>query len=95
MINKQIKTILNELIEKSKDFKVGFIAPEEYKVKITELENFDFILFSELENINRVLLSSESNYFNKKETISVPVLKLDEEYVTFYPSIIREFQKEL
>ena len=95
MKNENVKNFINEIVEKSKNCKDGFIAPEECRVKISELENFDFILVSEIEKIKKVLLSSESNYFDKKETITVPVLKIDGEYITFYKSIIKEFQKEI
>lgn len=95
MINDNVKNIINEIVEKSKDCKDGFIAPEECRVKISDLENFDFIIVSEIEKIKKVLLSSESNYFDKKETFTVPILKIDGEYITFYKSIIKEFQKEI
>ena len=95
MRDENIKNIINEIIEKSKDFDEGFFPPKENKIKITELENFDFIIFSELEKIIKVLFSKKDNYSNKKETFSVPLIKIENDYIVFYPSLIKEFQKEI
>jgi hypothetical protein len=95
MNNEKVKKIVNEIVEKSKDSIDGIIFPEKCKIKISELENYDFILVSEIEKIKKVLLSSESNYFDKKETIIEPILKIDGDYITFYKSLIKEFQKEI
>jgi hypothetical protein len=95
MKNENIKNIIKEIVDKSKDCKDGIIAPEKCRIKISELENYDFILVSELGKIKKVLSSIEGNYFYTKETIMEPILKIDGDYITFYKNIIKEFQKEV
>lgn len=95
MKNEQIKNIINEIIEKSENCNDGLLFPEECKVNISDLENYNFFLFSELEKIDRILTTSKSNYFNKIETLSVPLIKTEGDYIIFYSTIIKNFQKEL
>lgn len=95
MNKNKTKLILQELVEKSKDFKDGFLFPDTCELNLSELEHFDFIIFRNLEETRRLLWSSESNYFNKTEKVFVPVLRMENDKVSFVPRIVREYLKEL
>ena len=74
MKNEEIKKIIDEIIKKSENCNDGLLFPEECKINISDLENYNFFLFFELEKIDRILTTSKSNYFNKIETLSVPLI---------------------
>lgn len=95
MKNEEIKKIIDEIIKKSENCNDGFIFPEECKINISDLENYNYLLFSELAKIERILTTSKSNYFDKIETLSVPLIKIDGDCIVFYSAIIKNFYKEL
>ena len=45
MKNEQIKNIINEIIEKSENCNDGLLFPEECKINISDLANYNFFLF--------------------------------------------------
>jgi hypothetical protein len=47
MKKEKIISILNELSQKSKDYKDGFLSPKECKIKLNEIDNYDSFIFSE------------------------------------------------
>jgi len=95
MNEKKLIKILTELKEKSKDFKNGFLAPQECRVKLSELNNYDFFIFSELEKMDRLLWTKRNSNSDKIKEVFVPILKIENDFVSFIPRIIREYLKEI
>ena len=93
--NNKIIKILNELVEKSKNYEDGFITPKECKIKLSELDNYDFLIFDKLEKIERELWTKTGSKIVKPQVAYVPTLKIENEYVSFIPRIIREYLKEI
>lgn len=91
----KINLLLAELIEKTKLTKQTIILPTECKILLSEIKNYDFYIFNELEQTFRILKSSISTYTNEKQVDNFPVLKIDGEYVIFYYNIVKQYQKEL
>ena len=91
----RIIEILKELADKSKDYDDGFLTPKECKIKISELKNYDFFIFSQLEKTKRELYTRSSNNSNKLEPVDVLVIKIENEYISFIPRIIREYLKQI
>jgi hypothetical protein len=95
MDENQLKEVLKELIEKSKEYKDGFLAPKECKIKLSELNNYDFFIYSKLEKTKRELWTRKHSNKEYGEKLLVPVVTIDNDYVSFIPKIIREYLKEI
>lgn len=93
--NSQIITILKELINKSKEYKDGYLAPKECILQISELENYNFFLFELLEKTERILWTKKESGIDKITTTYIPVLKIKDNSVTFIPRIVREYLIEM
>ncbi|PCI06600.1 MAG: hypothetical protein COB73_09850 [Flavobacteriaceae bacterium] len=93
--NIQLIEILKELVEKSKDYNDGFMTPKEYEIQISELDNYDFLIFEELEKTERKLWTKTGSGIEKPLIAYVPTLKIKNDYVSFIPTIIREYLKEI
>jgi len=93
--NSQLIEILKELVQKSKDYNYGFLTPKECEIKISELENYDFMIFNELEKTERELWTKTDGGIGKPLTAYVPTLKTKNDYVSFIPRIVREYLKEI
>ena len=87
--------ILQELEEISKDYSDGFLTPKEFIVKISDLKNYDFFIYTKLENLERELWTKTDSNGNKPKTAFVTVIKIENENVIFIPRIIREYLKEI
>jgi len=90
----RVKVILSELFEISKDFKVGN-PMKKFKIKSTELKNFDLEQFSELEKIEDVLFSKKDTFTNYEKVLYVPLIELENDLITFYPSVIKRYKEKL
>lgn len=95
MNNIQLIEILKELVHKSKDYSDGFLTPKECEIQISELENYDFMIFNELEKTERELWTQTASGIEKPLVAYVPTLKIKNDYVSFIPRIIREYLKEI
>lgn len=98
-INMQTKIklieFLKELSEYSKDYSDGFLAPKECKVKLSDLNKYDFFIAKELENTKRELWR-ESNGFSEEIKITyTPVIKIENDNLSFIPRIVREYLNEI
>ncbi|MCB0744294.1 MAG: hypothetical protein KDC67_10350 [Ignavibacteriae bacterium] len=95
MDENQLKEILRELAEKSKDYKDGFLAPKECRIKISELNNYDFFIYNELEKTKKELWTRKHSNEKDGEKLLIPVITIDNDYISFIPRIIREYLKEI
>jgi hypothetical protein len=96
MEQNKLEIILYELINKSKGVKDGLFAPEIFEIPLKEIENYDFYIFNELQNIERELWNSQSTYTDSKIKKVARILKITEEdKVTFIPRIVKEYLKEI
>ena len=88
-------TVLKELEEKSQNYSDGFLTPKECIIKISDLNNYDFFIYNELENLQRELWTKTDNKSNEPKTAFVTAIKIENDNVIFIPRIIREYLKEI
>tara|TARA_R110001606_G_scaffold395892_1_gene569039 strand:+ start:584 stop:880 length:297 start_codon:yes stop_codon:yes gene_type:complete len=96
MKNNKVEIILKELLTKTKGVKKGLFAPEICEIPLKDIENYDFFIYDELQHIERELWSSKtSNTFLEKKKFATILKITDDDKVTFIPSIIKEYLKEI
>ena len=71
------------------------MTPKEFVVKISDLKNYDFFIYSELEKLQRELWTKTDSNSSKPKTAFVTVIKIENENIIFIPRIIREYLKEV
>lgn len=87
------------LLEKAKDFNDGIFIPNEFELKLSELDNFNSIIAQELSEIEEVILTKKNsinNEINRKEEYKVKLIKysFDNDTISFYPVALKNYLKK-
>lgn len=93
------KEFIENLLEKSKDFKDGVFIPNEVQLKLSEIDNFNSIIATELSEIEEIILTKK-NFLNdeihRKEEYKVKLLKISvkDDTISFYPAALKKYLKK-
>jgi len=93
------KELITLLIDKSQEEKNGVFIPNEVKLKISELPNFDKIIADKLSKTTTTILSREfgdGNGIHRKENFKKALIKysIEEDYIKFFPTTLKTYLNE-
>lgn len=96
----QKKQFIEMLLDKSKDFKDGIFIPNEVELKISELNNFNFVIANELSEVEQLIFTKEdfvNNEIRRKQEYKVKLIKysFENDSISFYPVALKNYLKNI
>ena len=91
--------LIELLLENSKETKGGVFIPNEVTLKISELQNFNLITAEKLSKIPVSVFSKsfgDGNGIYRKDDFKKSLIQysIDEDFITFFPSILKAYLNE-
>ena len=96
----ETKQFIEILLEKSKNFEDGIFIPNEFEMKISDIENFNPMIALNLSEKEESILT-ETNILNneiyKKSDFKVKLLKysFSDDSISFYPVALKQYLKKI
>ncbi|GAA4775464.1 MULTISPECIES: hypothetical protein [Flavobacterium] len=93
------KDFIRILLDKSKDIRDGIFIPNEVTIKISELDDFDVKIAEKLSkekgNVFSKIFGNENGIYRRDNyTKTLIQYSIEENYITFFPSILKSFINE-